>query len=144
MPSRLETRSDWLSANPPAPQRLTQTLALLADRVREGEDFQHALREFLDEFALRVDPASQGEAIRERPRDTGDPRHDALLGALAEHLATLHGLERPDWCLEPIRFLDCFWFLSEVPGFRAIAIAQAPAAFRRRGIFVPERSLHRV
>lgn len=31
-----------------------------------------------------------------------------------------------------------------VPGFRAISIAQAPAAFRRRGIFVPERSLHRV
>jgi hypothetical protein len=37
-----------------------------------------------------------------------------------------------------------FWFVSEVPGFRAIAIAQAPAAFRRRGVFIPERSLHRV
>jgi hypothetical protein len=46
--------------------------------------------------------------------------------------------------VEPQRFLDRFWFVSEVPGFRATAIAQAPAAFRRRGIFVPERSLHRV
>jgi hypothetical protein len=34
--------------------------------------------------------------------------------------------------------------VSDVPGFRAISIAQAPAAFRRRGVFIPERSLHRV
>lgn len=74
----------------------------------------------------------------------GDSRHDAYLGALAEHLAAVHGLSRPAWSVGPGRFLDRFWFLSEVPGFRAVAIAQAPAAFRRRGIFVPERSLHRV
>ena len=43
------------------------------------------------------------------------------------------------------RFLDRFWFVSDVPGFRALAIAQAPAAFRRRRcVFIPERSLHRV
>jgi hypothetical protein len=59
-------------------------------------------------------------------------------------MATVHGLRRPGWSVEPERFLDRFWFVSEVPGFRAVAIAQAPAAFRRRGVFVPERSLHRV
>jgi hypothetical protein len=75
---------------------------------------------------------------------TGDPRHDAYLGALGEHLAVVHGLSRPAWSVEPGRFLDRFWFVSEVPGFRAVAIAQAPAAFRRRGVFIPERSLHRV
>jgi len=84
------------------------------------------------------------ESLSARPEPTGDRRHDAYLGALAEHLATIHALARPPWSIEPERFLERFWFVSEVPGFRAIAIAQAPAAFRRRGVFVPERSLHRV
>jgi hypothetical protein len=144
MATILTTRSDWLVAHPPAPERLSQTLASVAGRVRRGEDFRHAVREFLDEFALRGDDRLRAEAIAERPESIGDPRHEAYLGALAEHLAAVHGLDRPAWSVEPDRFLDRFWFVSEVPGFRAIAVAQAPAAFRRRGIFVPERSLHRV
>lgn len=141
MATRLTTRSDWLAAHPP---RLGSTLADVARRLAAGEDFRFALREFLDEFALRGDDRARGEAIAERPAPTGDSRYDAYLGALAEHLAAVHGLSRPEWSVEPGRFLDCFWFVSEVPGFRAVAIAQAPAAFRRRGVFVPERSLHRV
>jgi hypothetical protein len=116
----------------------------LALRVRKGEDFHHAAREFLDEFALRGDDRSRTGAIEEPPESTGDARQDAYLGALAEHLAAVHGLERPAWSVEPERFLDRFWFVSEVAGFQAMAIAQAPAAFRRRGVFLPERSLHRV
>ena len=122
----------------------TQTLAGVARRDRAGEDFRHAVREFLDEFALRVDARSRVEAVDEPPPSTGDLRHDAFLGALAEHLAVAHGFQRPAWSIEPGRFLDRFWFVSDVPGFRATAIAQAPAAFRRRGVFIPERSLHRV
>lgn len=116
----------------------------MAARVREGEDFSYAVREFLDEFALRASDPARAEAISERPVPTGDPRYDAYLGALAEHLAAVHGLERPAWSIESGRFLKRFWFVSDVPGFRAISIAQAPAAFKRRGVFVPERSLHRV
>lgn len=144
MAAPLTTRSDWLARNPPAEERLTQTLAGAARRARDGEDFHHAVREFLDEFALRDEDRLRVEAIDERPPPTGEPRHDAYLGALAEHLAAVHGLSRPGWSVEPGRFLDRFWFVSDVPGFRAVAIAQAPAAFRRRGVFVPERSLHRV
>jgi hypothetical protein len=116
----------------------------VARRARAGEDFRHAVREFLDEFALRGEAESRAEAIAERPQPTGDARFDAYLGALAEHLAAVHRLDRPAWSIEPARFLSRFWFVSDVPGFRATAIAQAPAAFRRRGVFVPERSLHRV
>jgi hypothetical protein len=116
----------------------------LARRVRNGEDFHYAAREFLDEFALRGDDRSRIEAIEGRPESTGDPRQDAYLGALAEHIAAVHNLERPAWSVEPERFLDRFWFVSDIAGFRAVAIAQAPAAFRRRGVFLPERSLHRV
>jgi len=144
MAERLVTRSEWLASHPPAPERLSQTLAGVADRARRGENFRHAAREFLDEFSLRDDARSRTEAIVDRPAATGDSRHDAYLGALAEHLAAVHGLERPPWSVESQRFLDRFWFVSEEPGFRAMAIAQAPAAFRRRGVFIPERSLHRV
>jgi hypothetical protein len=144
MATPLTTRSDWLRAHPPGPERMRQTLAGLARRVRGGEDFDHALREFLDEFALRGDDRARRYAIEGRPESTGDPRQDAYLGALAEHLAAVHRLNRPDWTVEEGRFLDSFWFVSDVAGFRATSIAQAPAAFRRRGVFVPERSLHRV
>jgi hypothetical protein len=102
------------------------------------------VREFLDEFSHQADETVRVSAISERPAPTGDRRKDAFLGALAEHLAAVEGLERPPWSVEPDRFLDRFWFVSDVPGFRATAIAQAPAAFRRRGVFLPERSLHRV
>ncbi len=144
MAQALTTGSEWLAAHPPLPGRLSQTLAAVARRARTGEDFQHSVREFLDEFTLRADERSRSEAIAERPQATGDSRHDAYLGALAEHLAAAHDLQRPAWSVEPDRFLSRFWFVSEVPGFRAVSIAQAPAAFRRRGVFVPERSLHRV
>lgn len=144
MAQPLTTRSDWLASNPPAEERLSQTLAVVARRAGSGEDFHHAVREFLDEFALRGDDHSRSAAISERPIDTGELRYDAYLGALAEHLAAAHGLGRPDWSLEPGRFLEHFWFVSDISGFRAMAIAQAPAAFRRRGVFVPERSLQRV
>lgn len=144
MATPLTTRSDWLAKNPPDAAQLTATLAEVAARVRGGEEFQFAVREFLDEFTLRADDASRAKAIADQPEPTGDPRYDAYLGALAEHLATVHGLERPSWSVRSDRFLDRFWFVSDVPGFRAVSIAQAPAAFRRRGVFVPERSLHRV
>jgi len=141
---RLETGSDWLASHPPGGADLTCTLAGVARRVATGEGFRHAVREFLDEFALRGDDPTREAAIEERPQPIGDRRYDAYLGALAEHLAAVHRLDRPAWSVERGRFLDRFWFVSDVAGFRAIAIAQAPAAFRRRGIFVPERSLHRV
>lgn len=144
MATPLTSHSEWLLSHPPASGRLTATLAGVAERVSRGEDFRHAVREFLDEFALRDSDRSRQESIEARPASTGEPRHDAYLGALAEHLASVHDLDRPRWSLQPDRFLGSFWFVSEVPGFRAIAIAQAPAAFRRRGVFVPERSLHRV
>jgi hypothetical protein len=144
MATPLTTGSDWLAKHPPAPERLHATLASVAERVRGGEEFRYAVREFLDEFALRPDDRSRTDAIAKQPDFTGDARYDAYLGALAEHLAAVHGLGRPAWAIEPSRFLDRFWFVSEVPGFRAISIAQAPAAFRRRGVFIPERSLHRV
>ena len=140
---RYTTVRDWLRAHPPDPARFTQTLASVAERTRSGEPFMVAVREFLDEFSFRQGD-QRAAALAEAPRDTGDPRYDAFLGALAEHVAIREGLAVPRWATQASRFLDRFWFISSVPGFRAIAIASSPAAFRRRGIFIHPRALERV
>lgn len=123
--------------------RCVLTLAGVARRTLAGEDFQLAVREFLDEFALRPG-AQRVEALAEEPPPTGDRRFDAMLAALAEHLSLREDLPAPGWCTGSTRFLDRFWFVSTTPGFRAVSLAQAPAAFKRRGALLPERSLLRV
>ncbi len=137
------TLKDWLAEHPPPDRAFTQSLAGVAERAREGDDFRVAVREFLDEFGLLPRSDLRARALSEQPSPTEDRRHDAYLGALAEHLAAIHGLDRPAWAVDPVRFLESFWFPSEVRGFRALAIAQSPAAFRRRGIFIAQGSLDR-
>src|SRR5690242_19629554 len=100
MATRFTIGSEWLASNPPPASSLTETLARVAERTRSGEDFRHAAREFLGEFPLRLDEAARSAAISERPEPTGDRRYDAYLGALAEHIAALYGLERPAWAIE--------------------------------------------
>lgn len=133
-----ETLHEWLREHPPAAERFSQTLATAARR----DDFRIAVREFLDEYGFRGGEL-RAAAIREEPSPTGDTRHDAYLAALAEHLALREGLPVPRWAAAPERFLDAFWFPSPTPGFRAIAIARSPMAFRRRGIFITPDALDR-
>ncbi len=102
-----------------------------------------AVRDFLDQ-ADHLDDAQLEALIQNEPEPTGEARADALLAGVAEHLAATRDLACPGWVLEPGRFLDRFWFVSEVPGFRAIAIAQTPVALKRRGVFWPARSMTRV
>lgn len=119
------------------------SLAGTADRIAGGEPSLGAVRDFLDVVG-RSSPSDIPSLIRERPRLTGDPKADALLAGLAEHLSATRNVPCPPWVLEPERFLDQFWFVSRVRGFRAIAIAQTPIALKRRGIFWPARSLERI
>jgi hypothetical protein len=119
------------------------SLQMVAARVVAGEDFMHCVREFLDELAL-MSPDQAQSAVREKPIPTGNIRYDAYLGALAEHVAEINRLHRPEWSYESDRFLNQFWFVSEIKGFRALALAESPAAFRRRGIFISAGSLSRV
>jgi len=137
------TFRDWIVENPPPDSAFTQSLAGVAGRVAGGEPFLPAVRELLDEFALLGNDGQRVRALAERPIPTGDPRHDAFLGALAEHLACASGVARPSWACEPARFLERAWFVSEVIGFRALALAESPAAFRRRGVFVSRGALER-
>lgn len=137
------TLRDWLAENPPPDSAFTQSLAGVAGRVAGGEPFLPAVRELLDEFALLGNDGQRVRALAERPVPTGDRRHDAFLGALAEHLACASGVERPSWACEADRFLSRVWFVSGIKGFRALALAESPAAFRRRGVLVSRGALER-
>lgn len=119
------------------------SLSEIASRIATDGELLGGVRDVLDEAGRR--PAAELSAlIRERPELTGNREADALLAGVAEHLAAVKGLPCPTWVHEHERFLDRFWFVSKVPGFRAVALAQTPIALKRRGILWPARSLERV
>lgn len=121
-----------------------QSLAEVSRRVREGEDVFFAVREFLDGVGLVSETGGDLAAlIAQRPELVGDSRHDALFGALAEHIALRHDLGVPAWACDADRFLQTWWFPSSLRGLDAMAIAQSPVAYRRRGIFIMENAFDR-
>jgi hypothetical protein len=94
--------------------------------------------EFLEEY--RHEPAGERVALlADEPPTSGDRRWDVLLAALAEHLAARDERGAPPWAES--RRLGRFWFPFNTPAARADAIVHAPAAFRRRGVFVAPQEL---
>jgi len=139
-------RGDYVAASTPTPGPLrgrSLSLVEVATAVASGLEPLTAIRDFLDQVQRRGDD-ELAALIRERPELTGDRKADALLAGVAEHLAAVRGLSCPGWVLGQERFLDRFWFVSSVVGFRAVALAQTPIALKRRGVFWPARSLERV
>lgn len=122
-------------------------LAAVAQRVRAGEELWVAVREFLDGVALYAESGTSEDVaalLQQEPVPTDDPRIDSLLGGLGEHIAVTRRLPRPSWVCDPERFLDAMWFPHHRRAFDAIAVRDAPAAFRRRGIFLHPSMLQRV
>ena len=70
-------------------------------------------------------PAEQRAALAERVPLTGT-KWDALLAAMVEHVAWLHGHERPAWVDEPERFLDATWVVADTPWTRLYSVIFAP------------------
>ncbi|CAN5477154.1 hypothetical protein BH23ACT7_BH23ACT7_01130 [soil metagenome] len=143
-PREPQTVHEWLRRNGGTSPEGRWTLATFAARTAAGEDFFFGLREFLDGFYGLFTNDHREALVRDRPDDLDDPRLDAFLGALAEHFAAVHGFDRPAWATERHRFLDRYWFAAEEPGFRAMAVVESPAAFRRRGIMITDGLLFRL
>lgn len=87
-------------------------------------------------------PDEQRELLGERVPLT-HTKWDALLAAMVEHVATLHGHAVPVWAEEPERFLDRTWVLAETPLIRLNSLMYAPAAFLRHGAIPDPRDLDR-
>jgi hypothetical protein len=94
--------------------------------------------EFLEEY--RWEPAdAQAALLVDEPPSVGDERWDALLAALAEHLAAKHDLAPPGWA--ELRVLGRPWFPAELRVQRADALVHAPAAFRKHGVYLAAADL---
>ena len=96
------------------------------------------IAEFLEEYGW--EPAQKRGALLEpEPASTGDEHWDVFLAALAEHLAAEDGNAAPAWTEQ--RTLLRFWFPFNTRSARVDAVVHAPAAFRRRGVFVAAQEL---
>jgi hypothetical protein len=118
----------------------------LAEAVEQhratGLPLDHCLSEFLDEFYTR--PAERQRMIEEEPAYTGDPRADAYVGGVGEHLALRWKLRIPEWVHDPRRFLHEPWYVDDVgPALAAFLLMESPMAFRHRLIFTEAEPLRR-
>lgn len=74
---------------------------------------------------------------------SGDPRVDALLGAIGEHLCRRWNLGGPPaWTDDRSRFLSQPWFMGH-ERMKGFYLAESPSAFRRRMIFTEAEPLRR-
>lgn len=123
------------------------TLAAVGRALRSAGEGPAAQDRRLRAVLSWLDAAWEEELSRrevlwhEEPAPTGDERWDAMLAGIAEHVAAATGLPTPGWALAESRFLLRWWFLPDTPGGRAESLVEAPAALKRRGVFLSERDL---
>lgn len=117
------------------------TMAGLASHLSAQADVRVRWKyvwEYLEEY--RWEPVErQPPLFQDEPAPTGDTRWDALLAAIAEHLAARLDLAPPEWTRA--RVLATPWFPSSLPSKRMEALAWAPAAFRKHGVYLSARDL---
>jgi hypothetical protein len=94
--------------------------------------------EFLEEFRWEP-PDARFDMLATEPPSTGYERWDVFLAALAEHLAARDGRRAPLWVES--RSLRRLWFPFNTRAARVDALVHAPAAFRRRGVYVAPQEL---
>lgn len=103
-----------------------------------GENWRIPFMEFVDDFRRMKNPG-----IIEKPFELDDSRMDSLLASTIEFLCDELQIEIPSWVWDIPECKDP-WFVSGVENLKAIAIAESPAYFRRRKIFVMSNFLSRV
>ncbi|WP_347618900.1 hypothetical protein [Nonomuraea sp. B1E8] len=113
------------------------TLSDLAARLSANLDDKVRWKlvwEFLEEYRWEP-PELQPPLLQAEPEPVGDERWDALLAALAEHLAAKHDLAPPPpWAA--LRVLRRPWFPAELASQRTDALVWAPSAFRKHGVYL--------
>ena len=118
------------------------TLAEVADRRIEGDEaYRIGLAQCLDAFYMN--PERRQGMIDPEPPPTGSNLNDAMVGAIAEHLARRWDLAIPPWTDAEFRFLRRPHFATPIEALKATLLAQSPIAFRRRMIFVEHEPLRR-
>jgi hypothetical protein len=120
----LEWRTDWQAGREP----------FFGDIGNLLDDFRHRCRTAEERTALVCDP----------PESTGRPETDAYLAALAESLCREYALRPPAWTEQQQFYLKRPWFAGGLESLKGILLAESPAPFRRRNLFVSANALDRV
>ena len=123
------------------PSYQPMTVAVLAAHLAQTADAKIRWKifwKFLEEYRWES-PGTQAALLVDEPPSVGDERWDALLAALAEHLAAKHDLAPPGWA--ELRVLVRPWFPAELRVQRADALVHAPAAFRKHGVYLAAADL---
>jgi len=120
----LEWRTDWQVGRAP----------FFGDIGNLLDDFRQRCRTAEERTALVCDP----------PESTGQPETDAYLAALAESLCREGGMRPPAWTEQQRFYLKRPWFAGGLESLKAILLAESPAPFRRRNLFVSANALDRV
>jgi hypothetical protein len=120
------------------------SLAEVAALSHDRRAFAHALSEFLDQFRIerRVEMLAEEPVRLEGRYEEGDVA-DAYLAAVAVALAREIGTAPPAWAWKPDRKLRRPWFAHPGAALRATLIAESPAPFRERNLFVSANALSR-
>ncbi len=126
------------------PDRRLYRLADVADDLIQSDDQTDSARmRYVFEFLRAAGETEHAVLllIAREPRETGDPRFDALLAAVAEDLAVHAGVAPPAWVFKAGRTIDGLWWASDLPSARAHALVHTPASYRRRGIMIDRHDL---
>jgi hypothetical protein len=124
--------------------RRPRSLAEVGSWAADRKAFSEHLADFLDQFYLE----RNAEMLHEEPAIlAGKIRDgeiaDAYLAATAVALARVIGEHPPTWARKESRKLRKPWFASKGKAIRATLLAESPAPFRERNLFVSENALSR-
>jgi hypothetical protein len=120
------------------------SLAEVAAVANDRRAFAYAVAEFLDQFRLERRVAMLAdEPERLVTRFGGGDVSDAYLAAVAVSLAREIGARPPSWAWAPSRQLRTPWFAHPGDALRATLLAESPAPFRERNLFVSANALSR-
>lgn len=111
-----------------------------ADRARAESESLRLAFSFIEVYE-RAPVLDRVHLLDNCPEPVGDPRFDALLAALAEHLCAQYGSESPAWVGDANRFLDTWWFVAGMKSLEADAFVHSPISFARRGVFLADGAL---
>jgi hypothetical protein len=121
----------------PAFKARPKSIAEVADLARKDQDdFGPASGEFGASFYIEEDAAARQAMLNPAPVPTGYAEHDAVIGAMGEHLALRWGLKVPAWTREAAFMGGARpYFWPDSPEARDIQIVETPPSFRRRLLF---------
>ena len=125
-----------------------KSLKEVAEQSASLPEFGRHLRDWLHELRRASSRSQAAASVAEEPPRLHEkfPQGyiaDAWLAAYAEHLAQKVDRTAPAWAFAPERIAvdPIFDEGSDSPTLRALALAHAPAAFKRRNIFTPSVDL---